>query len=197
MSVETMGLETLTSATIFLLKGIGLRALEMKKVGFINAYIDDVDHEPHYDKSLYLLFKPESVAELSLFIGQEKLRTGALVEDYDYAGGFTVLVYTFPYQYHREWNHFLKGEWSEFSAKYAELFPKEVNIKTKTGAQRKDASIWNLVFNRLPELKEFWEKRIDVVLDDEMELWSIPDIKKETLDISVFQPINIDELIKQ
>jgi hypothetical protein len=197
MSVDNLGVENLTSATLFLLRGIGLKALEMKKIGFINAYIDDIHHEPHYDKSLYLLFKPENIEDLSLFVGQEKLRTAALVEDYDYDGGYVVLVYKFPYQYHREWDHFLKGEWSLFSAKYAELFPKEVSLKTRTGIPKKEVSIWNLVFNRLPELKEFWEKRIDVVLDDEMELWSIPDMNKEKLDITLFQPMSIDELIKQ
>lgn len=179
------GLENLTSSSIFLLKGLGLALKDLKKLDFINAYIDDKDHEPHYENAVYLLFKPTDMGEFRFWMMQEKERVGEMqIEDYDYDGGYVVVVYLFPDKFLREYKHWEKGEFSLFRQSYIKLFPTEVTTKGNlTTPATRAKSIYYHIFNRTSELKEYWEDVTQEEIEEDMELWSSPDLDKETLDI--------------
>lgn len=177
-------LNNYTNTSTFLLRGLGTNTEDLKKLGFINAYIDDANHEPHYEEAIYLLFKPEDIEEFQFFIMKEQEREAEIIEDYDYEGGYIVMVYKFPEKYNKEYNLFLRGEYSGFRKSYVDLFPIEVQIKNKFGAIiATKASAYYHIFNRTPELRKYWEDKLDIELDDEAEYWEGIDIKKETLDI--------------
>ena len=179
------GMEKMTNSTVFLLRGIRQVIGELEEVGFLNAYIDDVHHEPHYKKAVYLLFKPESMDYFRAYLMKEQDRHSMILEDYDYEGGYVVIVFGFPEEFHQEYDNFIDGKFSLFRTRYAKLFPMEVLGRTKgLGSIVKNKSIYHHVFNRSAELKEHWETEIGVELDEEMEYWSRPDIDKETLDIN-------------
>jgi len=172
-----------TDATRFLLRGIGLDKGRLEALGFINAYIDDKNHDPHYEDSLYLLFQPKDLSLLEKFLRQERERTHLLLEEYDYPRGYVVAVYKFPSEFMREYRLFFQGKYSQFSEKYISLFPM---TRKKDGKLGENPTFWDHVFHKSKYMREYWESKLDVVLDEDSEYWSIPNREKETLDIHEF-----------
>lgn len=173
----------ITDSTRFLLKGISLSKPQLVPHGFINAFIDDFTHEHHYENSVYLLFRPTDLAAFEWFVEGEKMRTLLLIEEYDYPKGFVVLVYKFPAEYMDDYRLFLKGKYSEFSEKYKALFPMERKGTTSKGLPYVEPTFFSHVFSKSKEMREFWEKRIGQTLEGNIDVWSIPDIHKETINI--------------
>lgn len=170
--------------TIFLLPGIGLFRKDILKYGFLSAYLDDIDHEPHYSDSVYLLFRPEERGDFQEFLKKEYRRSAMLVEDYDHAGGFVVLVYNFPKEFKTEFEHFLSGEYSKFSKDYISLFPERVETTDKSGEKVDEVSLQYHIFARTDAIKKYWESKIGSQLPKGAELWSAPDFSQEVLDIN-------------
>ncbi len=185
--MSTKDVEKKTNSTRFLLRGVGLKRKVLEDYGFINAYIDDKHHEPHYTEALYLLFQPKDINELNIFLEIEKERTNLYVEDYDYSGGYVVVVYKFPKEYEKEYRLFLQGKYSKFSKKYKELYPMERKGTTARGIPFTEPTLHNHVFNRTESMKQHWEERLNVELTGDMEYWSIPDITEETLNIENYE----------
>jgi len=173
-----------TCSTIFMLPAIGLQRKDILSYGFMEAYLDDVNHEPHYDASLYLLFKPEEMDAFQVFLEKEYKRTKLLIEDYDYAGGYVVIVYKIPEEYMKEFEMFLKGKYSKFRKKYMLLFPKTVKIENEDGKSVTEMSLAYHIFDKTQSIRDYWEEKVGIVLDEEAEMWSKPDIDgAEKLDI--------------
>ena len=63
-----------------------------------------------------------------------------------------------------------KGKYSKTSPEFQALFPKLVKIK-KDGYNREEVSLQFRVFNKTEDLKQFWEEKLEVEFDDDMELW--------------------------
>lgn len=166
-----------TCSTLFLLPAIGLQRKDIIKYGFIDAYLDDVHHEPHYKASLYLLFKPENMEAFQVFLNKEYKRTKLLIEDYDYAGGYVVTVYKIAEEYMKEYDLFLKGKYSKFRKKYMQLFPQVVKIENEDGKSVMETSLAYHIFDRTPSIREYWEEKVGTSLDEEAEMWSKPDIE--------------------
>lgn len=174
--------------TIFLLPGIGHTRQALLKYGFLAAYLDDINHSVHYENAVYVLFKPENRVLFDSFVTQEHKIGKQIVEDYDYEGGFTVIVYLFAEKFLPEYNLFLQGKYSQFSPEYTRLFPKSVKIKDRElNIDVMKSSLQSLIFGRTELIKKYWEKKIGEKLPADMELWSSPDMAKEVLDITLFQ----------
>lgn len=188
MLEETQEIQKKTCSTIFLLPGIGLKRQSLLKQGFVSAYIDDATHDVHYENAVYLLYKPAQIEEFQTFLQAEYKRTPLLVEDYDYPGGYVVTVYKFPEDFLREYDLFLRGKYSKFRKKYIDLFPTRVEVyDSKTNSVKDKFSLQYHIFNRTNALRKFWEEKLgyeDNGLPEDLEYWSIPDVKKETLNIN-------------
>jgi hypothetical protein len=67
----------------------------LRLLGFINAFQIDMDRESDYGegKVVYLLFKPEDIDYFREFLDAEYERTNDVIEDYDYSGGYIVVIY--------------------------------------------------------------------------------------------------------
>ena len=78
---------TRSITTLFMVKPLGLSIEKLDKVGFINAFMRDVEHDCIYQDCVYLLFKPTDMDLFRDFIDSEYERTDNIVEDYDYEGG--------------------------------------------------------------------------------------------------------------
>lgn len=172
--------------TIFLLPGIGHTRQKLLPFGFLSAYLDDVNHEVHYEEAVYLLFKPSDLSGFQKFLEQEYKEPTLIVEDYDYEGGYTVVVYKIDEKYLLEYQLFLQGKYSQFRPEYIARFPTELFIENSEGFMELKHSLHYHIFNRTKEIKEYWEKKIGEKIPDDMELWSSPDMDKEVLDITLF-----------
>lgn len=173
--------------TKFLLPGIGLYWRDLLKYGFISAYIDDVNHSIHYIDSVYILYRPpdpETMELLQKFLLKEQNRYVGFIEDYDYSGGNVVCVYKFPTKFKNEFRLFLEGKYSKFSKEYIDLFPQETKVISEDGIRRSEYSLYYHVFGRTQSIKDYWEEKIGESLPEDAEMWSMPDIKNETLDIN-------------
>lgn len=172
--------------TIFLLPAIGHTRQNLLLYGFLSAYLDDIHHEVHYEEAVYLLFKPENVVIFQRFLEDEYKKPGLIIEDYDYRGGYVVVVYKIDEKYLPEFQLFLRGEYSKFSPEYIGLFPTEIISHGPSGV-RVHHSLHYHVFNRTEKIKKYWEEKIGQPIEDNMELWSSPDMDKEVLDITLYQ----------
>jgi len=169
-----MKLET-TICTNFIAPTLKINGEDILKNGFINAYIDDVDCDMGYKNCTYLLFKPPDIDVFNHFIEEEYERTGDIIDDYDYEGGYTVLVYKLNMKFEDDFNLVKKGMYSKTSEKFQKLFKKITDKGTP--------STQHLIFTKDPKLKEYWEERADIRLKDEWEVWEGWSEDRETLDI--------------
>jgi hypothetical protein len=173
--------------TIFLLPAVGQSRQHLLKYGFLAAYLDDINHEVHYEEAVYCLFKPEDASDLQLYLDIEHKRNPQIVEDYDYEGGYIVVVYKIMEKYLKEYQLFLQGKYSKFSSEYISMFPTDIVVEDTLGMAVVKKSLHYHVFNRTKEIKEYWEKKIGEKITNDMELWSSPDMDKEVLDITLYQ----------
>lgn len=173
-----------TTTTMFLVPGLGINIEEVRfRYGFINGYLRDQDREL-YERGIYLLFRPKNMIEFQLFFERERGRTHQLIEDYDYEGGYIVLVYVFPDEFLMEYKLFMKGKFSKFRTKYKILIPDIESKIDSEGIPFTELSLPFMVMYKSKALREYLEKKLGTRFDEDDELWSKPDIRKETLDIN-------------
>lgn len=188
-------------STLFLLLPLGLNRSKVSEFGFKSAYIRDVSKEVEYSNPVFLLFKPDDNLMFQAFVDSEYVRvnphteTNDLIEDYDHEGGYVVLLYQFPEEFKDDYERFLHGEYSKFSKKFKSVYPKVMKVKLPDG--RVDEVIgtqYKIIHKGNRKLEEEIEKtgdmdikkeleaRLDIILDDDSELWESPG-KKDILDI--------------
>ena len=66
---------TRSITTLFMVKPLGIGIEKLDKVGFINAFVRDVEHDCIYQDCVYLLFKPTDMDLFRDFIDSEYERT--------------------------------------------------------------------------------------------------------------------------
>jgi hypothetical protein len=140
------------------------------KNGFMNGYFKDADKEVHYENCVYLLFNPKDVDRFKIFLDEEYERTKAIIDDYDYAGGYVVLVYELNKQFQKDFELVKQGKYSETSKEFQSVFPKTVKIK-KNGLLKEQHTLQYMIFNKADKLKEYWEEKLGVVFDGSFEYW--------------------------
>ena len=171
-----------TVTSIFIVPTLKIDRSRLKDNNFINAYIKDAKKEVQYTDAAYLLFKPDDLDVFKDFLDGEYERTPHIIDDYDYDGGFVVLVYTLDPQFKDDFDLIRKGKYSKTSKEFQELFPKVVRI-IKNGMNKDEIHIQHKIFNKSDDLREYWETRINSDFSEEMEVWEGFDEEHETLDI--------------
>jgi len=156
----------------------------LRTLGFINAFQQDMDTDLEYgkDKVIYLLFKPDDMEYFREFLDAEYDRTDNIIEDYDHSEGYVVLVYKLNVRFKEDFSIVKQGKYSKTSPTFQKMFPKIIKIK-KNGLHRDEVSLQFRVFNRTPDLIEFWEKKVGIPWTDDMEVWNGWDESKEILNI--------------
>lgn len=176
--------EQKTYTTLFLVPILGINEGYLRRFGFVNGYLTDVNHETEYENCIYLVFKPANLKEFELFVKAEKKRMGGfLLEDYDCGFNYVVLVYKIPDPFIADYKLFKEGKYSKFSAECIKLFPETVMRTDEDGFERVDHSLYFHVFNRSQALRGYWEEKLGTELSEDAEFMSIPNMKKEAFDI--------------
>lgn len=166
-----------TNTSIFMLPTVKLPKSSLVKNGFINSYMKDDMSDAEYKNCIYVLFKPFDLDTFKNFLDKEYERTKQIIEDYDYEGGFVVLVYELKKSFSKDFKLIEDGKYSKTSETFQKLFPKVIKLK-KNGLHRDELSLQYRIFNKTKDLVEYWE---DVVgkssWSDDYEVWS--DFKKK------------------
>lgn len=179
---------TKTITSIFMVPTLKIDREDLKKNGFINAYIRDGRTDIQYENSVYLLFKPEQLDVFRVFLDKEYERTQQVIDDYDYDGGFVVVVYKLDKRFSKDFELIKLGKYSQTSREFQEQFPKIIKI-VRGGFHKDEISLQYRIFNKTQDLVDFWEDKLGVIFSDDQEVWHGFFEDKETLNLN-----NIKEL---
>tara|TARA_R110000868_G_scaffold42638_6_gene143940 strand:+ start:12823 stop:13368 length:546 start_codon:yes stop_codon:yes gene_type:complete len=169
--------------TLFMVKPLGIGIEKLDKMGFINGFIQDVDHDCIYEDCVYLLFKPHDMDLFRDFIDSEYERTNNIVEDYDYQGGYVVMIYKLNPNFKNDYQLVRQGLYSKTSKDFQNLFPKIVKIM-KNGKHRDEISLQYRIFNKTQDLITFWEDKLGIRFSNDQEVWEGFHEERETLNIN-------------
>lgn len=161
---------TKTITSIFMVPTLKINRENLMSNGFINGYAKDGRKDVQYENCIYLLFKPDDIDKFRDFLDGEYERTKSIVDDYDYEDGYVVVVYELNQKFKKDFDLVRQSKYSKTSEEFQKLFPKIIKIK-KGGVNREEVSLQFRVFNRTEDLKQFWEDKLGVEFDDEVELW--------------------------
>lgn len=160
-----------TITSIFIVPTLSIGKEKLADNEFINGYIKDSRKEVQYDKSIYLLFKPKDLDKFRLFLDEEYERTKSIIDDYDYENGYVVVVYKLNEKLNDDFELIKQGKYSQTSADFQGIFPKIVKI-TKQGLRKDEVSLQHRIFNKTEDLRKYWEEKLGVDFDENMEVWS-------------------------
>lgn len=216
--------DELTDTSRFLLPALKLTQNELLKFGFIDCFLVD-KHKTFINEKdihLYLLFKPntdkQQVIQLGGFLAREKesqytrLTTkieelteqdpkhNILLDEYDYEGGYIVLVLKFPEKFRSDYELFKIGKYSKFSDTFKDIFPphKKVTLINQTTGKEEiieGNGLAYMIVTKNKKAKAYAEKKWGISIDEDNEYWRLPNIeKRETLDIEkIYSQNNITE----
>ena len=171
-----------TITSIFIVPILKINKDDLKNNGYSNGYVEDDRKDVQYENSLYLLFKPENLDRFRTFLDNEYERTKNIIDDYDYENGYVVIVYKIDDKFKKDVELIKEGKYSKTSKVFQEMFPKIIKIQ-KNGLSRDEISLQYRVFNKTPDLIEFWEKKLNVTFDDAQELWEMFVKEEEILNL--------------
>ena len=159
-----------TITSIFIVPTLQIGKDKLVNNNFINGYIQDARKDIQYENAVYLLFKPERIDAFREFLDEEYERTKSVIDDYDYEEGFVVVVYQLDKKFKRDFALVKEGKYSKTSREFQEVFPKMVKIK-RNGFNKDEISLQYRVFNKTEDLRQYWEDKLAVEFDDDMEVW--------------------------
>ena len=166
-----------TVTTIFMVPTLGFPRDALIGNGFINGYSKDGSREVQYENCIYLLFLPTNVDKFRVFLENQYAVSSDIVDDYDYEGGYVVVVYKLNTQYEKDFGLIRKGKYSKTSKEFQNLFSRIVKLKPG----KDEISLQYRIFNKTEDLVKFWEDKFDVEFDSDQEVWRGWDEEDETL----------------
>jgi len=172
-----------TVTSIFMVPTLKIPKDELKSNGFIDGYFKDKRKDLEYKDSVFLLFKPVNLNRFRRFLEEEYERTKSIIEDYDYEDGFVVVVYKLNPEYKKDFDLVREGKYSKTSPAFQNLFPRIVKI-IKDGLHRDELALQYRVFNKTPDLIQYWVDKFNMEFDAEnYEVWDGFREEDETLDL--------------
>lgn len=171
-----------TVTSIFMVPTLKIPKEPLLNNGFINAFIADGRKEVQYEGCIYLLFHPTNLDRFREFLNSEYARTSNVIDDYDYEEGFVMVVYQLDDRFKEDFELIKNGKYSKTSEEFQNLFPKTVVIR-KDQWKREEVSLQVRVFEKAPDLVEYWEDKLDIHFTEDMEVWQGFDKENETCHI--------------
>lgn len=161
-----------TITTMFIVPTLSINRDKLRENMFINGYIKDGKREIQYENSIYLLFKPENLDRFKEFLDEEYERTKQIIDDYDYEDGYVVVVYTLNEKLKSDFELIKQGKYSKTSTRFQSIFPKTFVSTEDPSQYSSKISLQYRIFNKTEDLREYWEDKLGIVLDENMEVWS-------------------------
>ena len=186
MDIKTESqLITPTITNLFFVFTTGVNREALNENNFINAYIEDNSLSVQYPDCIYLLFQPKNKSKFRKFLDDERDRTSALIEDYDYAKGYTVVVYALDMKWWKDFEIIKTGKYSQTSKEFQAIVPKVTKVKVN-GLYRDELAIQYKIIKKTPDLINHWEEKFNIKFEDDYEVWDGWKIENEILDINKF-----------
>lgn len=171
-----------TVTSIFMVPTLKINRDDLFNNNCINGYLIDNRRDVQYKDAVYLLFKPDDMDVFREFLEREYERTKDIIDDYDYEDGFVVVVYKLNKKWKNDFLLVREGLYSKTSKEFQNQFPKVLKIMKK-GLHRDEISLQYRIFKKTSDLREYWETKIDCEISEDAEVWSVFELKNETLDL--------------
>lgn len=171
-----------TITSIFIVPTLKINRDRLKGIGFINGYTTDCQREDQYENCVYIVFRPDNIYKFRDFLQDEYERTVSIIEDYDYEDGIVVVVYELGKEFEKDIKLIKQGKYSKTSKDFQEIFPRVIKIK-RDGLHRDELCLQYRIFHKTKDLREYWENKIGIELDDNMEVWTGWNEENESFDI--------------
>jgi len=161
-----------TITTMFIVPTLSINRDKLRENMFINGYTKDDRRDIQYENAVYLLFKPENLDKFKEFLDEEYERTKQIIDDYDYEDGYVIVVYTLNEKLTSDFELIKQGKYSKTSSRFQSIFPKTFTSTEDSSQYSNKISLQYRIFNKTNDLREYWESKLDVVFDDDQEVWS-------------------------
>lgn len=175
---------TLTS--IFILFPLfGVSYYSYRNCGFINSFIADPEKSYNNDSILiYTVFKPkEEQFDYLSRLTNEMMDLELVADVYD-RGEYVILVMILDEKFRKDYENFLKGEYSKFSQLYRDTCPKLGRLEKVVNGHLEyegyQASQLRIA-NKDEEWRRFVEDFYDIELPEDGEVHEKPNLTKETI----------------
>ena len=182
-----MGFIKRTNTSIFLVPTLGIKRESLDENNCINAFCSDKKRDVQYENAVHILFKPKDLDKFRAFLDEERERTEALIDDYDYEDGYIVVVYKLDNKWEKDIFLIKNGQYSKTSFDFQQIFPKVKKVVVN-GKHDDQISLEWRIFKKSEDMKDFWENDkkwgSGIKLTESMEVWPMWEEEKETLDIS-------------
>ena len=178
---------TRTITTMFMVPTLGIPKKQLLDNTFINAFVQNDLNNLYYEDVVYLLFLPQNLDKFREFITDEYERTSSIIEDYDCADGYVVVVYKLDSELKSDFKLIQESKYSKTSTKFQKLFPETVKIPNGLRTRKEVHSLQYKIFNKSQDMINHWEIMFDVKFTEDMEVWDRFDLIKETLTLDKFK----------
>lgn len=181
-----------TITSIFMVPTLKIPRNALRENGFINGFSKDSIRLTEYEETIFLLFRPSNKYKFKLFLEAEYKRTSSLRAHYILAQGLIVLAYKLDPKYMDDYKIVRTGKYSKTSKKFQVEFSKTVQIIVN-GKIREELSLQYRVFNKTEDLTSFWEKKFDVIFEEDQEIWYGYFEENETLNQEIINKILVEQ----
>jgi hypothetical protein len=155
---------------------------KLEENNFIGAFSADSRRDVQYEDCVLFLFKPEDMYVFREFLDSEYERTEAVIDDYDYEGGYVVVVYKLREDFKADFALIRLGKYSKTSEKFQALFPRIKRIIIN-GLYKDELSLQFRIFNKTKDLVEYQENKLNWKFGEDDEVWQGFIEENETLNI--------------
>lgn len=174
-----------TVTSIFFVPTLGIKRQDLYENNFLNGYLEDVDKDQYYEEDVcFLLFKPEDLTRFRAFLDEQYEKNKNIIEDYDPAEGYVVLVYNLNPKLSKDFLLVKNSKYSLVSEQFKEMFPKKVQLLNRPNKPWKTSLQW-MIFEKDEQLIQFIEKKIGQSLPEgtNVEVWPGFEYENQILDI--------------
>ena len=179
-------------SALFLVKPVTTIALGpfVSEFGLLNSFLEDEDCEEFDGDYLFILLQPNNVDVLEVLIAQQEADNLNFIGEYDYEGGFIVLVYSIPEHMKEDFEKFKQGKYSQMSKAFQQLHSPTINR-----GNTEEMSFQHMVFSKNEEFREKMSEYLGIQIDKGSELWSVPSLSdREILKISKYVTTSTEPL---
>jgi len=155
-----------TATNMFILPTLGMDRGRLKNIGMLNAYIRDELHE-EYKGGIYVLFRPKD--EFDSFL-EECRRKKMIIDEYDYPGGFVIVVFKYPISIENDVELIMKGQFSKTSIPYRNMITKTYRVD-EMGRAKEYLTIQHQIFSKSQSIIDYWWDKYQITFDKEDEVW--------------------------
>lgn len=168
----------MTVCSLFIVPLLKLNRAEIIENGFENAFIQDNLKEEEgisYDNGVYALFRPFKLDKFNDFVMNERKTNKYFIDEYDYPGGFTILVYNYDDKWKSDVRLLMNGKFSKTSENFQKEIPEVVVNKNhfNNSNVKREMSVQHHIFRKTETLRKYWKTEFDLDLIDneETEYW--------------------------